>query len=135
MKSPSVFALLLDYCGLSRSEAAKFLNIRQDSVNDLSTGRRPPPAGVVRELKSLARAIRTAAAEALEISTAANSAEVELGFCADDYEAQSLGWPCAAAHRAVLREIVAGLPADVEVVLVPRGSSTASAAAAQGHDK
>ncbi|MCA3367750.1 MAG: hypothetical protein INF79_19260 [Roseomonas sp.] len=59
-------------------------------------------------------------------------AEIEIGYAVDDAEAQSLGWPCAAAQHASLGMVVARLGRPVR--LVPRGTTHATAAAADAHD-
>jgi hypothetical protein len=60
---------------------------------------------------------------------------VELGLSVDDHEAQSLGWPTASAHATVISRMTALLPLDLidRIVIVPRGSTVATAAAAEQH--
>ena len=60
---------------------------------------------------------------------------IEIGVCADDHEARSLGWPTVSAHAAVVGHMLAMLPPDMigRVRIVPRGSSAATAAAADAH--
>lgn len=59
--------------------------------------------------------------------------KVELGYPSDDYEAKTLGWPCIGAWAGMAARIVAGSPATV--VLVPRGSTLATAGAANVGDR
>jgi hypothetical protein len=82
----------------------------------------------VAALRALYRRIDLAAREALVIISAQpQDAVVEIGLAADDYEAQQLGWPCASVHEAVLGVVVA--LASGQVRIVPRGSTSATAAA------
>lgn len=51
----------------------------------------------------------------------------------DDAEAQSIGWPCVGAQAAALG--VGAALIDNPVTIVPRGSTAATAAAADRHDR
>ncbi|MDA8230132.1 MAG: hypothetical protein M0006_02215 [Magnetospirillum sp.] len=134
------YALLVHLCGLSLREAADFHGVRLDTVKSWSAGRHPVPAGAIVELRGLVRAIDRAAAETLALvaeqrergdadKPGSEPPVVYLGLASDDAEAQSLGWPCAGARAAVLARVVAGLPGDTAVRIVPRGSFAATAAA------
>ena len=106
----TTFRLLSQVCGLSHREVADFLSVRLDTVKSWSSGRNPAPPGVLNELAALAEQIDAAADEAVaeifkELDGVPESIELELA--ADDAEAQSLGWPCVGAHRAVLALTVA----------------------------
>lgn len=129
------FSLLCDLCGLSQREAAAFVRARPDSVKSWSAGRRTCPDGVLEDLRGLARRQAAAAEAALAQISATGVEEVELGYAADDHEAQALGWPCVGAQAGAFARIIAGAPAGVRVVLVPRGSTVGSAAAADAHEK
>lgn len=134
----TLFALLIDRCGLSHQEAAEFLQVRRDTVHSWSTDRRPAPAGVIGQLRALYRAIDRAANEAMaELGRAIKQRGapevIELGLASDDHEARSLGLPCVGAHAALLGLVAARL--DVPVVIVPRGSTAATAGAADAHRK
>lgn len=90
------------------------------------------PDGVLTELRGLHAVIRRASEEAFQaMSSAPIGAEIEIGYPADDHEAQSLGFPCVGAWRAMCAGAIARLPH--RVVLVPRGSTPATAAAMRGH--
>ena len=132
-RAPTAFALLIQLCGLSSREAADFLGVRDDTARNWRTGRDAAPEGVLRELAEMVGRIETAADEAvgvLEQAGAGPGGVVELGYAADDAEARSLGWPCAAAHRAALAPILAWcLREGVPVEIVPRGATPATAAA------
>lgn len=129
------FSLLTQACGLSHREAAEFLGVRIDTVKSWSAGRNPAPDGVLDELRGLAARIDRAVAEALRTIREASPPpdDVEIGVASDDYEAQSLGWPCVGAHRQVAARIAAACPYSVHIV--PRGSTPASAAAADAHER
>ena len=58
--------------------------------------------------------------------------QIELGYAVDDAEAQSMGWPCASAQWASLGIIAAGT--DRHITLVPRGTTVATAAAADARE-
>ncbi len=130
----TAFALLLDRCGLSIREAADYLSVRPDTVKSWSAGRNPAPAGAVAELRSLYQKIDRAARQALaEMAQAPEGIDIEIGIAADDHEAGLLGLPCVGAHAALLGLIVAGSSCAVRIV--PRGSTGATAAAAEIHRK
>lgn len=135
----TVFALLAGVCGLSHREAAALLDVRLDTVKSWSAGRNPTPPGALTELARLVIAIERAAGEAVTIveARAADTGEpsaIELGLAVDDEDARAIGWPCAGAHRAVLGRVVARLVASGRpVAIVPRGSTPATAAAADAH--
>ena len=60
----------------------------------------------------------------------------DLTAASDDAEAQTLGWPCAGTHRAVLGLMVArGMADGHRFKIVPRGSTVATAGAADIHDR
>lgn len=132
----TAFTLLSQRCGLSLREAANFLGVRIDTVKSWSSGRNPAPAGVIDELRRLYGRIEGAAEAAIQqiedVATDAGQPEtVEMGISADDHEAQSLGWPCVGAHAAVIGLVAAW--ADVPIVIVPRGSTVATAGAADAN--
>jgi hypothetical protein len=130
----TLIALLLDRCGLSIREAAIFLNVREDTVKSWRSGRNPTPLAVVIELRGLYLKIGRAAREAIAaIDEAPAGAEIELGIAVDDHEAQALGLPCVGAHAAVLGLIAASTARPMRIV--PRGSTIASAAAADAHGR
>jgi hypothetical protein len=134
----TTFSVIQKSCGLSHRESADFLGTRIDTVKSWSTGRNAAPQGVIAELRSLHRKITLAAQETirdvekLSVERAPLDA-IELGLASDDHEARSLGWPCVGAHAAMVGIVAARL--DVPIRVVPRGSTAASAAAADEHDK
>lgn len=134
------FKIITGICGLSQREAAAFLDTRIDTVKSWSSGRNPAPEGVIRELAELALKIDIAADEAVaEIERLASAhganADIELGLAADDHEAESLGWPCASCHAAVIGlAAIRAMGQGYTVRIVPRGSTVATAAAADAHD-
>lgn len=138
----SLYASLQGLCGLSNREAAEFFRVSPSSIDKwrLST-RNPPPRGALEALADLHARQRKAAQAMIEIVQEQINAHgpkggIELGFCSDDAEAQSLGWPCVGAHRAVLAMVAAAvIPLGTEVDFVPRGSTPATAAGADAHQK
>jgi hypothetical protein len=139
---PPTYSLLLDVCGLSHREAADLHRVRIDSVNSWASGRRNPPDGALNELVALAAKIERAAAEVLAqiaemvARQGAIPDVMELGLASDAAEAQTIGWPCVGAQRACLALIVArGMRQGYRFCIVPRGSTAATAAAADAHDQ
>jgi hypothetical protein len=136
----TLFRILMNAAGLSLAQASAFLGARQDSVVSWSSGRRATPAGVIAEMHALTSRQQRAASEGSavieqQVAQHGMPEAIELGLAADDHEAQSLGWPTMSAHAAVLGLTLSLLspgPA-ARVVLVPRGSTAASAAAADLH--
>lgn len=136
----TAFALIAERCGLSHREAADFLGVRVDTVKSWSTGRNPAPAGAIASLRGLYAQIEKAAGEAEKqiaafIEQHGAPEGIELGLASDDHEARlpPLGWPCVGANAAMLGIVAAR--ATINVKIVPRGSSAASAAAADAHEK
>ena len=104
------FDLLLRLAGLSLDEAARFLDVRPDTVASWRQGRRNPREAVLDELRRLISRQEQEASNALAIAR-------DLRCPADDTEAQSLGWPCVGAWRAMAGRVIA---ASHSVALVPR---------------
>jgi hypothetical protein len=130
----TLYGLLLQRCGLSHREAAALHGVRLDTVASWSAGRRGAPAGAIAELRALYRQVEAAAARVLAAIDAVEGDApdmIELGLSADDHEAQALGWPCVGAHAAVLGIVAART--DRQVRIVPRGTTLATAAAADAH--
>lgn len=131
--------LLISLCGLSHREAADFLNVREDTVKSWF---RASPAearpGIIAELKALHVAQRRAAANQIRqirTVTRVHGAPdiIELGLSSDDHEARSKGWPCVGAERMTYAMVAARV--SMPVTLVARGSTPASAAAADQLDR
>lgn len=132
----TLFAEILHGCGLSHREAADYLKASAGSIASYASGRRVPPNGMLSELHELAARQEAAAEKALQIwEEAGEPDEIEIGIASDDHEAQSLGWPCRGAHAAVIRRLWEMLPPFTEFIVVPRGATLSSAAAADEHDR
>lgn len=129
----SLYALLRERCGLSIREAAEFHSVPVNTVTKWSSGDRNPPPGVIAELRELYERIEAAADELIQAAEEAGpEVEIEIGLASDDYEAQSIGWPCVGAHAAAIG--LAAIYVDNPVIVVPRGSTVITAAAADTHD-
>jgi hypothetical protein len=127
------YRLLLSRVGLSQADAAALHGVRLDTVKSWCAGRNPAPAGVIADLRALYAAQRRSADQALALAAEApDGAEIELGYAVDDAEAKAIGWPSAAAQHASLGMVVARLGRCVR--LVPRGTTQATAAAADAHE-
>lgn len=132
------FGLLAGLAGLSHREAADLCGVRLDTTKSWASGRNRAPPGTIDVLRALIARQERAAAEAVaQIGALAASHgspdEIEIGYPADDHEAQSLGWPCVGAWQAMAARVIAAAP--VRIVLVPRGSTPATAAAADARDR
>ncbi len=139
------FAALQSLCGLSNREAAAFLNMTESAVEKFRRGNREAPSGVLRDLQELWTLIDQAAVDAAEAigreGFLRSAAEIEIGYPADDHEAEQLGLPCVGAWRQMLARLIDEMmlmdddfdPARIK--LVPRGSTVATAAAADAHRK
>ena len=127
------FALLSSLAGLSHREAAEFLGVRLDTAKSWASGRNGCRAEVLGELRGLIALQERAARETLALIAADDSDVIEIGFPTDDAEAASLGWPGVGAWAAMAARVVAGT--DRAVRLVPRGSTVATAAAADERER
>lgn len=138
----TIFSMLAHVCGLSHREAADHLDVRLDTIKSWSSGRNPTPPGALSQLAALADRIDSAADHIVETAMAQTEGMdrgdglIQIGLATDDTEARDLGWPCVGAHRAALGLAAARLMATGYVVeVVPRGSTVATAAAADVHDR
>ncbi|MBW7837990.1 MAG: hypothetical protein H3C28_15290 [Sphingomonadales bacterium] len=129
------FSAILTGLGLSHRESAAFFNVRLDTVRSWSAGRNPVPAGVWAQAHALAVQQERAAREVLAAwQEAGESDEIVLGLASDDYDAQSLGWPCRGAQMAAFRRLWEKLPPQVRLKVIPRGSDLSTAAAIEAHE-
>ena len=133
-------ALLIQLAGLSHREAADLLRVRLDTVKSWhrAHGANGTSDGILTELRALIAQQERAAAQAIAIMDGiarehGTEAEGVIGYPADDYEAQTLGWPCVGAWRAMAARVIAAAP--VRIILVPRGSTPETAAVADAHRK
>ncbi|MEM7428633.1 MAG: hypothetical protein AAF441_21295 [Pseudomonadota bacterium] len=89
------------------------------------------------DLRALYAVIDTAAldqADEIERQIKRNPVEqIEIGIAVDDHEAQGLGLPCAGAHGALIGLVVTQI--DVPFRIVPRGSTVATAGAADERER
>lgn len=137
----TTFAVLAHFCGLSHSEAAEFLDVSIHTIKKWGVGKRNCPPGAIEQLADLSQTIMATAANALteidRLATVHSKPEaIDLGVAVDDIEAQDLGLPFASTHQAVIGQIVAdGMKKGYRFNVVPRGTTTASAAAADVHDQ
>ena len=124
------FKILLQSTGLSLREASRYLDVSYDSIKAWLYGKYNCPGGVILEMAVLCNKQGAAADAVLDlIEENPDAQDVEIGYCADDHEAQGLGWPTKTAHDAVIRRVIEGCDDLLAIKLVPRGSTTASAAA------
>ena len=138
-------SLLVALAGLSHREASDYLNVRLDTINSWSRANNPKNAGpgIIAELKALIAmqelvADRSLSIIAEQMAQCPELTEIDIAYPADDHEAQSLGFPCVGAWKAMAGRVVARCPVPVRLVpvrLVPCGSTPETAAAMQmrGH--
>lgn len=133
-------ALLIQLAGLSHREAADFLRVRLDTVKSWHRAHSANGTsdGILSELRALIAQQERTAAQAIAMMAGiarehGADADGILGYPTDDHEAQALGWPCVGAWRAMAARVIAAAP--VKIVLVPRGSTPETAAAADAHRK
>lgn len=123
----TLFKLLLQSTGLSTREAACFLNVSLDTVKSWNSGRNNCPDGALNEMSELIDRQNGAADAVLDviegqIGRRGDPEGIVIGYCADDDEAQELGWPFKSCHDAVIRRVIESLDEGLRetVVLSPR---------------
>lgn len=129
----TLFDLLRRACGLSQQEAADLLGVALATVKAWGRAKNKAPPGVIAELRALYARIDEAANQMLDVIEEQDPTDIELGFPADEHEAQAMGWPCVGAWRAMAGIVVAAI--DKPVRLVPRGSTPSTAAAADARER
>lgn len=145
------FSALQSLCGLSNREAAAYLNVSESAVERWNRAAgvksaRPAPQGALDDLLNLWTLIDNAAVDSAErivaigIEGLKDAAEIQIGYPADDHEAQQLGLPCVGAWRQMLARLIDELRLvyqddfDLQrIKLVPRGSTPETAAAIDQH--
>jgi hypothetical protein len=133
----TAFALLCDRCGLTLTEAARYLETDEETVLGWSSGNLACSDHIIAQLRLLYRQISATAEQAMRrfasfTQNQGSPAEVEVGLVADDATAQRLGLPCIGAHRAALGMVIARSHGTRFVLLAPEGSGEASAALKNG---
>lgn len=135
------FTLMLQACGLSHQQASDYFKVRLDTVKAWVRGKDAPPKRVMEELDHIFRTIEAVITEALgQIDKMAEEKgmpeEIEIGYCTDDAEANSLGFPYKSVHDTVISHILAtGRGDGFKFKIVPRGSTLATAGATDAHGK
>jgi hypothetical protein len=113
-------------CGISQAEAAEFHDARLDSVKSWCSDRRAAPAGVIREIRSLAKEIHEAGSSYAIVLK--NMAEVktvnkdifEVGLPHDDRDARHCGFPSLSAAMRAISVAILNLPDDAQIQMGPR---------------
>jgi hypothetical protein len=118
----SVYNLLRETCGISQAEAAEFVHqARLDSVKSWCSDRRPAPAGVVRELRELARKITGAGVDYAAQLKSLNPVQViNIGIPHDEFDARHCGFPSLGASLRAISVAVLEFPDDAEIQIGPR---------------
>lgn len=139
------FAALQSLCGLSNREAAEFLSTKESYVEKMRSGAKRAGREYLSSLQELWTGIETAAVDAAEELTQAGvlarADSIEIGYPVDDHEARALGFPCVGAWRQMAARLIDELMLIDEdfdptrITLVPRGSTLATAAAADAHGR
>lgn len=100
----TLFKLLLKSTGLSNSEVSKLLDVSLNTVKAWTRGKNPVPDRIIKELFELVDRQNRTAAKILKDNP--NITKPELSYCADDDQAQELGYPTKSAHDAMLRRVI-----------------------------
>lgn len=136
------YRLALRLSGLSLQQAGGFHDVRRSSVEHWAQGRRRVPPDILAQIHDLIHRQMRAAIEGAEtirqlLEREPDTEAIDLARPTDDHEAQSLGFPTLSAWDAMAGMILALLPLDTaaRVVVVPRGSTPSTAAAADAHDR
>jgi hypothetical protein len=143
MKPHISFNLLLAASGMTRDEACDFLNVSRNTLDGWVKGRRSTPIGANKEMSLLISSQEKTVLQLIDMiqETSAKYPElsvIELGYPSDDYEANQLGFPCVNAWLAMAGRVVSwceGQEPRIKVVLVPRGSTPATAKAIEMREK
>lgn len=129
----NIFSTLRAATGLSLFETAAYLNVSQKNVERWVDGVREPPEGVINEMSELVAMQTKAVERQLSFMKMHGVKQAEIGYPVDDEEAKSMGWPCVGAVKVVLGHIIAG--SEALITLVPRGSTSGTAAAIDAREK
>jgi hypothetical protein len=118
----SVYNLLRETCGISQAEAAEFVHqARLDSVKSWCSDRRPAPAGVVRELRELARKITAAGvAYATQLKSLNTVQVINVGIPHDEFDARHCGFPSLGASLRAISVAVLEFPDGAEIQIGQR---------------
>lgn len=128
------FNCLLSVSGLSTSEAAEFLNVSHKNITRWENGTLEPPHGAFEELIKLVKKQNEAVKQTLAlIGKSKGIGEYEIGCPSDQIEANDMGWPSVSAFKIVAGRVIA--EAQVNIKVVPRGSTVGTAAAADIQDR
>ena len=128
------FTSLISASGLSLTEAAKFLNAPHKNITRWANGALEPPVGVTKELAKLIHKQNEAVKQTLDLIGQSKSVgEYEIGCPSDQIEANDMGWPTVSAFKIVAGRVIA--EAQVNIKVVPRGSTVGTAAAADIQDR
>lgn len=102
----TIFPHLLTSSGLTQYEAADYLGVRRTSIAQWCTKRQCPAEILDWMITLIQTQTRMADATLDLIKNHPPEIEIEIGFCADNTEAQHLGLPTKSAHDAVIRRII-----------------------------
>jgi len=117
----SVYNLLRETCGISQAEAVEFHQARLDTVKSWCSDRRPVPAGVIRELKELARDITSAGmAYAAHLKSLNTVQVIDLGVPHDEFDARHCGFPSLGAAMRAISIALLEFPNDAEIKIGQR---------------
>lgn len=117
----SAYNLLRETCGISQAEAAEFHEARLDSVKSWSSDRRAAPAGVIRELRDLAKKINSAGlAYSAYLSPEGVRQPIKIGVPHDDLDARHCGFPSLGVALRAVSVAILSLPDNVEITIEPR---------------
>ena len=118
------FSLLMEVCGLSSKEASTLFKVPHGVVKSWDNGKSIAPAEVLGELRWLHGQIVEAAGnqereivrDLAQYSPDGLPQFIEIGYPANDVEAQAMGMPCVGAWRARAALLVARLDVPVRLI-------------------
>lgn len=121
----------------------RYLSTTERTIERLRSGYTRAGRDYLSRLHDLWIGIETAAVDAAEemgrIGVFESEGEIEIGYPVDDHEANELGFPCIGAWRQMAGRLIDELMLiddafdPARIVFVPRGSTPATAAAADAH--
>jgi len=133
---------LLAASGMDSIDAAVFHGVDEEAIYMWISGDEEPPQYEIEKISDLICRMAVSVAEVLDYildQTEKRDAApglLELGLASDDQEAGVLGWPNKSVHKMVLGMTTAQMSEiGVKVNIVPRGSTTPSAAAADAFEE
>jgi hypothetical protein len=129
----SAFGLALQAAGLTGEDAAELLGVTLDAVKSWSSGRREAPAEAWEKLRDWWEWASKARLAMVAKAAKTPPGWIEIGMPTDLAEAQGVGFLAMEMNARQIGLLALEVKASIRVV--PRGSTIATAAAADQHDR